>query len=72
MSFAESLTGHETTSGMLSFTVYHLLKNPDTLIKLREELDRVIGNKEVGLDHLDKLEYLLGQYKFRPCFYLTC
>lgn len=45
---------------MLTFTTFFLLKNPETLQKLREELDRVIGNDEVTLDHLNKLEYLRG------------
>jgi cytochrome P450 / NADPH-cytochrome P450 reductase len=37
------IAGHETTSGMLSFTMYYLLNNPDVLAKAYEEVDRVFG-----------------------------
>ncbi|KAI5116970.1 hypothetical protein M0805_002171 [Coniferiporia weirii] len=52
------VAGHETTSGMLTFTTYHLLKNPDAMQKLREELELIVGDDEIRLEHLDKLEYL--------------
>ncbi len=37
------IAGHETTSGLLSCTVYALLKHPDVLKKAYEEVDRVLG-----------------------------
>ncbi len=37
------IAGHETTSGLLSFALYFLLKNPDSLAKAYEEVDRVLG-----------------------------
>lgn len=37
------IAGHETTSGLLSFTLYFLLNNPDVLAKAYEEVDRVLG-----------------------------
>ncbi len=37
------IAGHETTSGLLSFTTYFLLTNPDVLAKAYEEVDRVLG-----------------------------
>jgi cytochrome P450/NADPH-cytochrome P450 reductase len=37
------IAGHETTSGMLSFTMYYLLNNPEVLAKAVEEVDRVFG-----------------------------
>src|SRR5438477_209791 len=37
------IAGHETTSGMLSCTIYALLKHPDVLKKAYEEVDRVLG-----------------------------
>jgi cytochrome P450/NADPH-cytochrome P450 reductase len=40
------IAGHETTSGLLSYTIYALLKNPDVLAKARAEVDRVFGNDE--------------------------
>ncbi|MGF1472214.1 MAG: bifunctional cytochrome P450/NADPH--P450 reductase [Rubrobacteraceae bacterium] len=35
--------GHETTSGLLSFTLAELLRNPEVLAKAYEEVDRVLG-----------------------------
>lgn len=37
------IAGHETTSGMLSFTMFYLLKNPRVLAKAREEADRLVA-----------------------------
>src|SRR5258706_4353474 len=37
------IAGHETTSGLLSCTLYALLKHPDVLKKAYEEIDRVLG-----------------------------
>ncbi|MEM7240886.1 MAG: cytochrome P450 [Pseudomonadota bacterium] len=37
------IAGHETTSGLLSFTHYFLLQNPDVLEKAYAEVDRVLG-----------------------------
>src|SRR3982074_1137145 len=37
------IAGHETTSGLLSCTLYALLKRPDVLKKAYEEVDRVLG-----------------------------
>ncbi|MGB3501517.1 MAG: cytochrome P450 [Mesorhizobium sp.] len=38
------IAGHETTSGLMSFTLYFLVNNPDVLDKAYEEVDRVLGN----------------------------
>jgi len=37
------IAGHETTSGLLSFALYALLKNPDVLARGYDEVDRVLG-----------------------------
>jgi cytochrome P450/NADPH-cytochrome P450 reductase len=37
------IAGHETTSGLLSYSIYALLKNPEVLAKARAEVDRVLG-----------------------------
>lgn len=42
------IAGHETTSGMLSFTLYYLLKNPDVLKRAYAEADEVLG-RDVSL-----------------------
>src|SRR4051794_28475689 len=38
------IAGHETTSGLLSFAVYYLMKNPDVLERARAEVGQVVGN----------------------------
>ena len=37
------VAGHETTSGLLSFALYALLKHPEVLARGYEEVDRVLG-----------------------------
>lgn len=37
------IAGHETTSGLLSFALYALLKNPDALAQSYDEVDAVLG-----------------------------
>ncbi|KAK7685349.1 hypothetical protein QCA50_011713 [Cerrena zonata] len=54
------IAGHETTSGMLTFATYYLLKNPDTLQKLRGEIDTMIGNRPMTIDDVHKLPYLIA------------
>ncbi|KAH6838702.1 NADPH-cytochrome P450 reductase-like protein [Alternaria alternata] len=52
------IAGHETTSGLLSFTFYYLLKNPQAYEKAQQEVDDVIGKGPITVDHLTKLPYL--------------
>jgi len=52
------IAGHETTSGMLSFAFYYLLKNPAALKRAREEVDRVVGQASIEVGHLSKLPFI--------------
>jgi len=52
------VAGHETTSGTLSFLFYHLLHNPETYHKAQQEVDQVLGNDTLTIDHLPKLKYI--------------
>lgn len=53
------IAGHETSSGMLSFAMYYLLKNPDAYAKLRSEVDGVLGDAQhVRPEHLSRMPYL--------------
>lgn len=36
------IAGHETTSGLLSFALYFLMKHPDVLARAQDEVDRVL------------------------------
>ncbi len=38
------IAGHETTSGLLSFAIYYLLKDPALLERARAEVDEVLGD----------------------------
>ncbi|RPD56624.1 cytochrome P450 [Lentinus tigrinus ALCF2SS1-7] len=54
------IAGHETTSGMLTFTLYFLLKNPEAMRKLREEVDTKLGDRPMGVHDVNKFPYLLA------------
>lgn len=51
---------HNDHSGTLSFITYYLLKNPDVMRKLRDEVDRVVGDRQIQAEHLTNLPYLTG------------
>ncbi|KAI9925634.1 hypothetical protein ASPWEDRAFT_114246 [Aspergillus wentii DTO 134E9] len=52
------IAGHETTSGMLSFLFYYLLKTPHAYKKAQEEVDTVIGRRKITVDDMSKLPYI--------------
>ncbi|CAM1511159.1 Fc.00g086720.m01.CDS01 [Cosmosporella sp. VM-42] len=54
------IAGHETTSGLLSFSFYELLKHPAAYQKVQQEVDEVIGQGPIKLEHLNKLPYIAG------------
>lgn len=52
------IAGHETTSGLLSFATYLLLRNPDVLLKAQAIVDDVIGSESPRVEHLAQLRYI--------------
>ncbi|WP_347551838.1 cytochrome P450 [Pseudalkalibacillus hwajinpoensis] len=52
------IAGHETTSGLLSFTLYYLMNNPDKLAKAQEEVDRVVGDAIPDYKQVKQLKYV--------------
>jgi cytochrome P450/NADPH-cytochrome P450 reductase len=55
------IAGHETTSGLLSFTLYYLLKYPDVLAKAQAEVDSVLGHdiaRPPTIAQIGKLDYV--------------
>ncbi|KAE9393363.1 cytochrome P450 [Gymnopus androsaceus JB14] len=52
------VAGHETSSGMMSFMTYYLIKNPETMRKLQTEIDEVLGGEPVQYQDLSKMVYL--------------
>ncbi|KAK0383745.1 hypothetical protein NLU13_9656 [Sarocladium strictum] len=52
------VAGHETTAGLLSFTLYYLIKHPKVFDKARQQVDEVIGEGQMNVGHLLKLPYV--------------
>ncbi|SEA02134.1 cytochrome P450 / NADPH-cytochrome P450 reductase [Thalassobacillus cyri] len=52
------IAGHETTSGLLSFALYYLMKNPDKLRKAYEEVDEVLGDETPTYKQVKQLKYV--------------
>ena len=52
------IAGHETTSGLLSFVFYYMLKNPSALERAQQEVDDVVGTGKLTVDHLSELKYV--------------
>ncbi|KAG6362091.1 hypothetical protein INS49_010320 [Diaporthe citri] len=52
------IAGHETTSGTMNFMMYNLLKHPDKLQKCYQEVDEVLGDNAIELEHIPRLKYL--------------
>jgi cytochrome P450/NADPH-cytochrome P450 reductase len=51
--------GHETTSGLLSFAIYYLLKNPRFLERARAEVDQVLGTTaQPTFEQVQRLRYV--------------
>jgi cytochrome P450/NADPH-cytochrome P450 reductase len=50
--------GHETTSGLLSFAIYFLLKHPEVMARAREEADRVLGTDPRALPTYEQVHRL--------------
>ena len=53
------IAGHETTSGLLSFALYYLMKNPDVLARARAEVDGVLGTTAApAFEQVQRLTYV--------------
>ncbi len=51
------IAGHETTSGLLTFALYLLLRNPHTLARAYAEVDRVLpGDTRLEYHHVSMLD----------------
>ncbi|WP_426451860.1 bifunctional cytochrome P450/NADPH--P450 reductase [Paenibacillus sp. S-38] len=72
------IAGHETTSGLLTFALYFLLKNPEKLAKAYEEVDRVLTSPLPTYSQVRELKYIrmilnesLRLWPTAPAFALT-
>lgn len=52
------IAGHETTSGLLSFATYLLLKHPEVMQKARAQVDEVLGDRAPRVEDLTHLRYI--------------
>lgn len=55
---ADTVTGHETTSGLMSFLFYYLIKNPSSYQAAQAEVDKVVGRGPITVKHMSQLPYL--------------
>ncbi len=53
------IAGHETTSGLLTFALYQLMRHPETLARCYAEVDRVMpAGTTPAFEHIARLETL--------------
>ena len=53
------VAGHETTSGLLSFAIYFLMKNPNVAARARAEADEVLaGDAAPSYEQIHRLTYI--------------
>lgn len=52
------VAGHETTASTFTFTMYWLVKRPEVYRKVQEEIDSVVGDGPIRVEHVSKLKYL--------------
>lgn len=52
------IAGHETTSGLLSFALYFLLKNPESLQRAYDEVDQILVNDSPQYEEVLQLSYI--------------
>ncbi|MDN5916167.1 MAG: cytochrome P450 [Pseudonocardia sp.] len=55
------IAGHETTSGLLSFTISYLLKHPDVVARAQAEVDAVLGTDPLAVptgNQIGRLTYV--------------
>ena len=66
------IAGHETTSGLLSFAFYLLIKHPEEYLKAQREVDTVIGKGQIKYEHIAKLPYLNAVSSFSLVKWRLC
>ncbi|KAJ0372993.1 hypothetical protein COL26b_008870 [Colletotrichum chrysophilum] len=52
------VAGHETTAATFAFTMYWMIKRPEEYRKVQQEVDSVVGDGPIRLEHVSKLKYL--------------
>ena len=57
------LAGHETTASSLTWAFYILSERPDVVARMREEVERVVGDGPVRLEHTKRLPYVRNFFR---------
>jgi cytochrome P450 len=68
------VAGNETSTTAATWTFYLLAKHPEHLVKIREEIETVFGDREVDYSALHKLTYTIAvldeAMRIRPPFWM--
>ena len=57
------LAGHETTASVLTWVFYVLAVRPEVVARMREEVDRVVGEGPVAFAHVRRLPYVRNVFR---------
>lgn len=57
------LAGHETTASALTWAVFILARRPDLLARMREEIEEIAGNGDIGFDAARKLVFVRNFFR---------
>jgi cytochrome P450 len=52
------VAGHETTAAVLTWALFELTKNPEMMAEAREEIDRVIGDREPNYADIKEMKFM--------------
>jgi cytochrome P450 len=52
------IAGHETTAAVLTWALFELTRNPECMKAAREEIDRVVGDREPNLEDVKNMKYM--------------
>jgi len=52
------IAGHETTAAVLTWALFELTRNPESMQKCREEIDRVVGDRRPTTEDVKEMKYL--------------
>jgi len=52
------IAGHETTAAVLTWALFELTRNPDCMKTIREEIDRVVGDREPTYEDIKEMKYV--------------
>ncbi|MDJ0760655.1 MAG: cytochrome P450 [Woeseiaceae bacterium] len=57
------LAGHETTASALTWVFYILSQHPETTVRMRDEIDRVVGAGPVEFKHVKQLAFIRNVFR---------